>query len=156
MGQIPAADRWPTQLQVAFGFLDDLGFQVVDGGTYRLGEWILFGNGDVGIHVDCDGDCRSMEVKLIRLDDGRLPAQWWDRRIPGVVLRLREVAELLAPQALSGESDLPPLDRQANRPPSLQFWASVLQTVAPEWLRGDQAWFDNLDSRLRGGDGRPK
>jgi hypothetical protein len=149
MGQVPEADRWPVQLHEAFGFLDDLGFRVVDGGTYRLGDWTLFGNGDVGIYLDCDGDSRSLVVNLICLDDGQLPARWWERRIPRVVLGLREVAELLAPQVLSGEPGLPPLEREADRAPRLRFWASVLRAVAAEWLSGDRAWFDNVESRLR-------
>ena len=74
----------------------------------------MFGNGDIGIHLDCDGDCRSLAVDLIRLEDGLLPALWWERRIPRVVLGLREVAELLAPQTLNGESDLSPLSELAQ------------------------------------------
>ena len=89
-------------------------------------------------------------VKLICLDDGQLPALWWERRIPRVVLELGEVAELLAPLALSCESDLPPLEREADRAPRLQFWASALRAAAAEWLCGDRAWFDNVESRLRG------
>ena len=65
--QVPRADRWPTQVQEAFGFLEELGFLVVDSGTYRLGDWTLLGNGYAGIHLDCDGDTRSLQVKLIRL-----------------------------------------------------------------------------------------
>ena len=49
--QVPRADRWPAQVQEAFGFLEELGFRVVDSGTYRLGEWTLFGNGYAGIHI---------------------------------------------------------------------------------------------------------
>jgi hypothetical protein len=48
------------------------------------------------------------------------------------------------------ESDLPPLEREADRAPRLQFWALVLRAVAAEWLSGDRAWFDNVESRLRG------
>jgi hypothetical protein len=152
--QVPRADRWPTQVKLAFGFLEDLGFQVVDGGTYRLGDWTLLGNGYAGIHLDCDGDTHSLEVALIRLDDDQLPAGWWEPQTPRVMLRLREVAETLAPQSLTGESALPPIEREADRAPHLQFWASVLQAVAADWLQGDRTWFDYVESRLRGGDGR--
>ena len=150
--QVPKADRWPTQVQEAFGFLEKLGFQVVDSGTYRLGDWILLGNGSAGIHLDSDGDTRSVEVRLIRLDDGHLPARWWERQIPRVSLRLREVAEMLAPQALIGVSGLPPIEREADRAPHLHFWASVLQAVAADWLQGDRSWFVNVEGRLRGDD----
>ena len=51
---------------------------------------------------------------MIRLDDGQLPARWWESRIPRVSLRLREVAEVLAPQALIGVSALPPIEREAD------------------------------------------
>lgn len=153
--QVPRADRWPAQVQEAFGFLEELGFRVVDSGTYRLGDWTLFGNGYAGIHIDSDGDTRSLEVKLIRLDDNQLPARWWERQNPRVRLRQREVAEALAPQSLTGESGLPPIEREADRAPHLQFWASVLQAVAADWLHGDRAWFDNVEAQLRGQDGRP-
>ena len=103
--QVPPSDRWPAQVQEAFGFLEKLGFQVVDSGTYRLGDWTLLGNGYAGIHLDSDGDTRSVDVRLIRLDDGHLPARWWEGQVPRVSLRLREVTELLAPRALIGVSD---------------------------------------------------
>ena len=154
MGQphVPKAARWPTQVQEAFGFLEKLGFQVVDSGTYRLGDWTLLGNGYAGIHLDSDGDTRSVEVKLIRLDEGLLPARWWEARIPRVSLRLREVAEMLAPQALIGVSALPPIEREADRAPHLRFWARILQAVAADWLQGDRSWVADVEERLRGGD----
>ena len=150
--QLPEADRWPRQVQEAFGFLDELGFRVVDSGTYRLGDWTVLGNGYAGIHLDCDGDCRSVAVTLLRLEGGESPARWWERQVPRVSLRLREVAEVLAPESLSGESDLPPLEREADRAPHLQFWASVLEAVAADWLQGDQTWFDRTESRVREAD----
>lgn len=153
--EVPPADCWATQVQQAFGFLEELGFQVVNGGTYRLGDWTLFGNGYAGIHIDSDGDTRSLQVKLIRLDDNQLPARWRERQIPRVRLRLREVAEMLAPQSLIGESGLPPIKREADRAAHLQFWACVLQAVAADWLQGDRTWFDNVERRLRGEDGQP-
>lgn len=141
-------------MREAFGFLEELGFSVVDGGTYRLGDWTLLGNGNAGVHIDCDGDTRSLAVTLIRLADNQLPARWWERRSPRVRMGLREVAEVLAPQSLIGESDLPPLDREADRAPHLRFWATVLQAAAADWLRGDRTWFDQAERRLRGDDGR--
>jgi hypothetical protein len=153
--QVPRADRWPTQVQEAFGFLEELGFRVVDSGTYRLGDWTLFGNGYAGIHIDCDGDTRSLQVKLIRLDDNQLPARWREPQIPRIRLTLREVAEMLAPQSLIGESGLPPIEREADRAAHLQFWAFVLQVVAADWLQGDRTWFDNVERRLRREDGQP-
>jgi len=140
---------------IVFGFLEEHGFRVVDSGTYRLGDWTLFGNGYAGIHIDSDGDTRSVQVKLMRLDDNQLPARWWDRQIPRVSLRLREVAEVLAPRSLIGESGLPPIEREADRAPHLRFWASALQAVAADWLHGDRTWFDNVEARLRGEDGQP-
>jgi hypothetical protein len=153
--QVPRADRWPAQVQEAFGFLEELGFRIVDGGTYPLGDWTLFGNGYAGIKIDCDGDSRFLDVKLIRLDDNQLPARWWEPQNPRVRLRLHEVAEALAPQSLGGESGLPPIDREADRAAHLQFWASVLRAVAADWLHGDPTWFDCAEARLRGQDGRP-
>ena len=150
--QVPPSDRWPTQVQEAFGFLEKLGFQVVDSGTYRLGDWTLLGNGYAGIHLDSDGDTRSVETRLIRLDNGQFPARWWEGQIPRVSLRLRQVAEMLAPQALIGVSDLPPIEREADRAPHLRFWASVLQTVTADWLHGDRSWFVTVERRLRGDD----
>jgi len=154
MGQprVPKADRWPTQVQEAFGFLGKLGFQVVDSGTYRLGDWTLLGNGYAGIHLDSDGDTRSVDVRLIHLDNGQLPARWWERQIPRVSLRLHEVTEMLAPRALIGMSGLPPIECEADRAPHLRFWASVLETVAADWLHGDLTWFVTVERRLRGDD----
>jgi hypothetical protein len=150
---VPPADRWPAQVQEAFGFLGKLGFQVIDGGTYRLGDWTLLGNGDAGIHLDSDGDTRTVGVMLIRLDDGRLPARWWDgQMVPRVSLGLSGVTELLAPRALIGVSGLPPIEREADRAPHLRFWASVLQAVAADWLHGDPSWFVTIERRLRGDD----
>jgi hypothetical protein len=150
MRSLPTADRWPTQVQQAFGFLEELGFRVVDSGTYRLGDWTLLGDGYSGIHLDSDGDTHTLDVMLIRLEDNRLPERWRERQTPCVALRLRGVAELLAPQSLIGESGLPPIEREADRAPHLQFWASVLQDVAADWLEGDRTWFDKVVGRLRG------
>lgn len=116
MGDVPEADRWPVQVRASFGFVEELDFRVIDSGTYRLGDWTLFGNGSVGIHLDCDGDTESLVVKLVRLENGHMPDQWWERQIPRVTLRLREVAELLAPQSLVGEASLPPIKHEADRP----------------------------------------
>ena len=150
--QVPPADRWPAQVQEAFGFLEKLGFQVVDSGTYRLGDWTLLGNSYAGIHLDSDGDTRSVDVRLIRLDNGQFPGTVVGRADPRVSLRLHEVTEMLAPQALIGVSDLPPIEREADRAPHLRFWASVLQAVAADWLHGDRSWFVNVERRLRGDD----
>ena len=153
MGQVPWVDRWSTQVQQTFGFLEDLGFRVVASGTYRLGDWTLLGDGCAGIHLDCDGDTRTLRVMLIRLEGNQLPEGWWERQTPRLTLGLREVAEILAPQSLTGESGLPPIEREADRAPHLRFWASVLQAVAADWLPGDRAWFDNVEVRLRDDDG---
>lgn len=154
MGQVPWADRWSTQVQQTFGFLEDMGFRVVDSGTYRLGDWTLLGDGCAGIHLDCDGDTRTLSVMLIRLEGNQLPERWWERQTPRVTLGLREVAEILAPQSLAGESGLPPIEREADRAPHLRFWASALQAVAADWLQGDRTWFDNVEVRLRDDDGQ--
>jgi hypothetical protein len=66
-----------------------------------------------------------------------------------VTLGLREVAELLAPQSLAGEANLPPIEREADRAPNLRFWASVLQAVAADWAHMDEAWYDSIEARLR-------
>jgi hypothetical protein len=34
--QSPETDKWPVQLKETFGFGEELGFRVVDSGTYRL------------------------------------------------------------------------------------------------------------------------
>jgi hypothetical protein len=149
--QVPAADSWDRQVAEAFGFLGERGFRVVDSGTYRLGNWSLFGNGNAGIHLDCDGDSRSLSVTLVRLEDNRMPDRWWE---PRVSLGLREVAAALAPESLNGASELPPIEREADRAPHLRFWASVLRDTAGDWLDGDRAWFDRTESRIRENDGR--
>ena len=149
MSQVPEADRWPVQLSASFGLAEQAGFRVIDSGTYRLGNWTLFGNGSVGIHLDCDGDTRSLAVKLVRLENGHMPERWWERQVPRVTLGLREVAELLAPQSLAGEASLPSIDREADRASHLRFWASVLQAVASDWAHVDEAWYDTVEARLR-------
>jgi hypothetical protein len=153
-GRVPESDKWRAQVREAFGFVEELGFRVVDSGTYRLGDWTLFGNGRAGIHLDCDGDTRSLDVRLVRLDNDQMPPRWWETQTPRVTLRLREVAELIAPQVLAGEANLPPIEREADRAPHLRFWAAVLQAVAADWLHGDRAWFDLVERRLRGELGR--
>lgn len=150
--RVPEADRWSVQLRDAFGFVEELGFRIADSGTYRLGDWSLFANGDAGIHLDSDGDTRTVVVRLVRLDNGHMPAQWWERQIPRVTLRLREVAELLAPDCLAGEVNLPPIEREADRAPHLRFWAGVLQALAQDWLHDNPTWFDAVEVRLRGTD----
>lgn len=149
MNEVPEADRWPVQVNAAFGFVERLGFRVIDCGSYRLGNWTLFGNGSVGIHLDCDGDTRSLSIRLVRLENGHMPDRWWDRRVPRVTLSLREAAELLAPQSLAGEARLPPIEREADRAPNLRFWASVLQAVVAEGAHVDEAWYDSIEARLR-------
>jgi hypothetical protein len=148
MNEVPEADSWPVQVSATFGFLEQMGFRVIDSGTYRLGNWTLFGNGPVGIHLDCDGDSRSLTVKLVRLEGGRMPDRWWDRQIPRVTLNLREIAALLAPQSLAGEASLAPIEREADRAPNLRFWASVLQAVAADRPHLDGAWYDSVEARL--------
>jgi hypothetical protein len=150
LSQVPASDMWSAQVAEAFGFIEELGFRIVDSGTYRLGNWTLFGNGNTGIHLDCDGDTRSLEVRLIRLDDDQMPPRWWERQTPRVTLTLRVAAELLAPQSLAGEANLPPIVNEADRAPHLRFWAAVLQAVAADTFQGDRAWFDVIEGRLRG------
>jgi len=149
VSEVPEADKWPVQVSAAFGFVEQLGFRVIDGGSYRLGNWTLFGNGPIGIHLDCDGDTRSLAVKLVRLENGHMPDRWWYRQVPRVTLSLREIAELLAPQSLTGEASLPPIEREADRAPHLRFWASVLQAVAADWKHLDGAWYDRVEARLR-------
>ncbi len=149
MNQVPEADRWPVQVSASFGFVKQLGFRVIDGGSYRLGNWTLFGNGSVGIYLDCDGDTRSLAVKLVRLENGHMPDRWWDPQVPRVTLSLRDIAELLAPQSLAGEVSLPSIEREADRAPHLRFWGSVLQTVAGEGAHIDEAWYDSVETRLR-------
>jgi hypothetical protein len=149
VNEVPEADRWPVQVSVSFGFVEHLGFRVVDSGSYRLGNWTLFGNGSVGIHLDCDGDTRSLAVKLVRLENGHMPDRWWDRQVPRVTLGLHETAELLAPQSLTGEASLPQIEREADRAPHLRFWASVLQAVAADEPHLDGAWYDSVEPWLR-------
>lgn len=149
VSEVPEADRWPIQVNASFGFVEQHGFRVIDSGSYRLGNWTLFGNGSVGIHLDCDGDTRSLAVKLVRLESGHMPDRWWDRQVPRVTLSLRDIAELLAPQSLAGEVSLPPIEREADRAPHLRFWASVLETVAGDWAHVDEAWYDSVETRLR-------
>jgi hypothetical protein len=148
LGGVPDADRWPVQVRASFGFVEELGFRVIDSGSYRLGDWTLFGNGSVGIKLDCDGDTRSLDAKLVRLENGHMPDRWWERQVPRVTLGLREVAELLAPQSLADEASLPPIEREADRAPHLHFWASVFQAVAADWVRVDSSWFDSVEGRL--------
>jgi hypothetical protein len=150
VSEVPEADRWPEQVSASFGFVEQLGFRVIDSGSYRLGNWTLLGNGSVGIHIDCDGDTRSLAVKLVRLENGHMPDQWWDRHIPQVTLSLREIAELLVPQSMRGEVNLPPIEREADRAPNLRFWASVLQAVAADGAHLDAAWYDSVEARMRG------
>jgi hypothetical protein len=148
MGSLPATDEWASQVQQAFGFLEEIGFRIVDSGTYRLGDWTLLGNGSAGIKLDSDGDTRTLDVMLIQLENNRIPERWWEPQSPRVALRLRAVAEILAPQSLDGAAGLPPIEREADRAPHLKFWASVLQGVAADWLHGDRTWFDKVDARL--------
>jgi len=78
-----------------------------------------------------------------------MPSPWWEVQTPQVTLKLREVAELIAPHSLTGEENLPPIEREADRLPHLRFWAVVLEAVAADWLRGDRTWFDVVEGRLR-------
>jgi hypothetical protein len=66
-----------------------------------------------------------------------------------VTLSLREIAELLAPESLTGEASLPPIEREADRAQNLRFWASVLQAVAADRAHLDGAWYDSVEARLR-------
>ena len=90
-----------------------------------------------------------MTVKLVRLKSGYMPDQWWDPQIPRVTLSLRQIAELLAPESLTGEASLPPIEREADRAPNLRCWASVLQNVAADRGHLDGAFYDSVEVRLR-------
>jgi len=143
-------DSWPAQLEEAFGFLFSRGFRIIDGGTYRLGEWAVIGNDFAGVHLDGDADSQGFRATLLRLDQGRVPERWWEPRTPRVVLGLGEVARVLAPDSLEGRIDLPLLLNQSDRAPHLRFWAGVLQGVAMPWLSGDREWFDRTALELSG------
>jgi hypothetical protein len=147
---VPERDRWPAQVEEAFGFLFARGFRVIDRDTYRLGESSVIGNDFAGVHLDADYDSNVVSATLLRLDEGRVPDRWWERRAPRVGLGLREVAGVLAPGTLEGLSDLPALRREADRAPHLRFWAGVLQAVAMPWLKGDREWFDRTERVLSG------
>jgi hypothetical protein len=130
MTSVPEQDRWPAQLDEPFGFLFARGFRVIDGGTYRLGEWAVIGNDFAGVHLDGDADNQMFHASLLRLDEGRVPDRLWEPRVPRVSLRLGEVAKILAPDTLRGITDLPALRNEVDRAPHLKFWAGVLQAVA--------------------------
>ena len=51
---VPERDRWPAQVEEAFGFLFARGFRVIDRDTYRLGESSVIGNDFAGVHLDAD------------------------------------------------------------------------------------------------------
>ena len=38
-GRVPETDTRRAQVGEAFGFVGELGFRIVDSGTYRLGNW---------------------------------------------------------------------------------------------------------------------
>ena len=149
-GGVPKADRWPVQVEGSFGFTEQLGFRVLGRGTYRLGNWTLLGNGDTGIKLDCDGDTRSLEVTLVRLKNDQMLPRWWEPHVPRARLKLRAVAELIAPESLADEASLPLINSEADRAPHLRFWASVLQAAATEWLHGDRTWLARVERQLRG------
>lgn len=144
-------DSWPAQLEEPFGFLFAFGFRILDGGTYRLGEWVLIGNDFAGVFLDGDADSQMFRASLVRLDAGRMPDRWWEPRTPRVVLGLGEVARLLAPDSLSGLRALPALINQSDRAEHLSFWAGVLQAVALPWLSGDREWFTRTEAELSDG-----
>lgn len=116
-------DSWPAQLEEAFGFLFDRGFRIIDGDTYRLGEWAVIGNDFAGVYLDGDADSQMFRASLFRLDEGRVPERWWKPRTPRMVMGLDEVASLLAPDVLAGRLELPLLVNQSDRAPHLGFWA---------------------------------
>jgi len=143
-------DSWPAQLEEAFGFLFSCGFRIIEGATYRLGEWAVIGNDFAGVYLDGDADSQMFRASLLRLDKGRVPDRRWEPRTPRVELGLGEVARVLAPDSLEGLRDLPVLLNQSDRAPHLRFWAGVLQAVAMPWLSGDREWFDRAELELRG------
>jgi hypothetical protein len=147
---VPEQDRWPAQLAQAFDFLFARRFRVINGGSYRLGEWAVIGNDFAGVYLDGDADNQMFHASLLRLDEGQVPDRLWEPRVPRIILSLGEVAEILAPDTLRGVSDLPALRNQADRAPHLRFWAEVLQAVAMPWLNGDREWFDRTELQLNG------
>ncbi len=148
MPPLSEQDRWPAQLGGPFGFLFARGFRVIAGSEYRLGEWTLLPNDFAGLHLKGDAAAQRVEAAVVRLDQGRLPERWLIPRMPQVMLGLREVAELLAPELLRGLAALPPLRNQSDRLPHLMFWAHVLQAIATPLLNRDEEWFERTAHQL--------
>ena len=148
MPPLSEQDQWPAQLEGPFGFLFTRGFRVIASSEYRLGEWTVLANDFAGLFLDGDADSQAFRAAAVRLDQGRLPERWLTAQSPPVMLSLKEVADLLAPDSLRGLADLPPLSTQSDRLPHLKFWARVLQAVAAPWLDGDREWFERTARQL--------
>lgn len=128
---VPRRDRFPAQVERAFAALFERGFVVADRSRFRMGETLTLATGGRVVHLDSDGDSRTIDVRIERRPAGDVPA-----------LRLDDVTWVLAPDLLGGRRGLPRLVREADRAPHLEYWAGVLEAVVAPWLDGDDEWWD--------------
>lgn len=139
--------KWEKQVRKHFDFLLDCGFVFV--GVDDSNFWeiqALYVGRRIGVQVADSRETARVEVDLIRLSDGHIPLrQVWvtDEPIARTLLdnvveaRSHPAADELA--ALSSKT----FDEQ------LQSWARLLQEIAPEVIRDDDAPIADAERVIR-------
>jgi hypothetical protein len=132
-----AAKSWVKRVRPHFDFLGEAGFRLDRVDDEWWATTVNYVSSALGVKVTRSVEFDRVEISLLRLVDGRIPEQevWvtdgpMNRMLFDNVLiaRAPHLAEEL-PSGLS-ESDV---EKQ------LRFWAEQLRSVAPEFLRGDDA-----------------
>lgn len=144
------ANQWRETVEPTFGFLIDLGFvdvDVDDSSFWSL--WVQYRSPAAAVRVSKSNEFTRVEVELIRLADGRVPAYpiWiTDDRIDWTLLD--NVIEVRRP-------DLLPLVRRQHGltddavKSQLTFWAEALRDVAPDFLEGGFGAIDEAGELVR-------
>jgi hypothetical protein len=143
-----SARHWRQLAGPHFAFLEEHGFRLTatdDSSTWET--WVQYTSATSAVRVTRSREFARVEVQLIRLVDGQVPAYpIWVTSEPMNWALLDNVLEARAPELLqraAGGVTGPEVDRQ------LAFWASALATAAPEFLDGDLAAIADAESIVR-------
>lgn len=144
------AEKWRKQVEPHFGFLYDHGFTTVDVDDSSFWSlWVQYRSGTVAVRISKSNETTRAEVQLIRLVDGEVPAYpiWiTEERLDWTLLD--NVVEARQPHLREDAAKLSGLTA-SQLDQQLQFWASVLSDVAPEFLDGDFAPIDEAGELIR-------
>jgi hypothetical protein len=132
-----AAKAWERRVRAHFDFLLDSGFRYdhVDHGVWATTAVYL--SSTLGVEVTQSVEFSRVEISLLRLVEGQLPEpEIWvtDRPINRTLFE-----NVLLARAPNLADELPTGLSKREVETQLRLWANLLRSVAPDFLKGDDA-----------------